>query len=52
MQKDTIFKSNKYQIIIPLDTTLEKIIDTDKYSIKSFQDEVYLIEEKREEIIK
>lgn len=45
MTKEKIFKSNVYQIIIPVDTTIEKIIDREKYSVKEFQDEVFLIEE-------
>lgn len=49
MMKEKILKSNIYQIILPVDATLEKIIDTDKYVIKDFKDEVYLIEEKLED---
>jgi len=49
MKKEKILKSNVYQVIIPLDTTLEKIINTDKFSIKEFDNEVYLIEEITEE---
>jgi len=49
-EKEKILKSNVYQIIIPLDTTLEKIINTNKYSIKEFQGNVYLIEEITKEI--
>lgn len=45
MKTEKIFKSNIFQVIIPLDSTLEKIIDRSKYSIKDFKDEVYLVEE-------
>lgn len=46
--KEKILKSNIYQIILPMDSTLEKVIDTNRYSIKEFKEEVYLIEEKLE----
>lgn len=49
--KEKILKSNFYQIIIPLDTTLEKIIDK-KYSVKEFQEQVFLIEEVNNQVDK
>ena len=44
--KETILKSAMYQIIIPLDTSIEKVIDTDNFTIKEFKndDNLFLIE--------
>jgi len=44
--KETLLKSAMYQIIIPLDTSIEKIIDTDNFTIKEFKndDNLFLIE--------
>lgn len=44
MNNEKLLKSNFYQIIIPVDTTIEKIIDTENYSIKDFQGMVFLVE--------
>lgn len=51
--KETILKSAMYQIIIPLDTSIEKVIDTDNFTIKEFKndDNLFLIERiKTEEV--
>jgi len=44
--KETLLKSAMYQIIIPLDTSIEKVIDTENFTIKEFKndDNLFLIE--------
>jgi hypothetical protein len=52
--KETLLKSAMYQIIIPLDTSIEKVIDTENFTIKEFKndDNLFLIERIRTEEVK
>jgi hypothetical protein len=42
--EEKIFKSKTYQILIPLDTTIENVVDKEKFTVKDFNRDLILIE--------
>jgi hypothetical protein len=46
---EMIFKSKVFQILIPLDTTIFSIIDSNRFTVKDFGNNVILVEQREED---